>query len=224
MRTMRAERDRPDLSLEETTDGLVAGIDEAGRGPWAGPVIAAAVVLDRHRLPAALAAAIDDSKRLTRARRERVFAALPESARIGVGEASVAEIDELNVLNAALLAMQRAVAELDVKPELALVDGNRLPRLPCRALAVVGGDGRCLSIAAASIVAKVTRDRLMEALAREYPGYGWERNAGYGTAAHQQALSRLGLTPHHRRSFKPVMALLDGTSRIKFERASGGHL
>ncbi|QNT69947.1 ribonuclease HII [Defluviicoccus vanus] len=200
----------PDLSRELAAGGIVAGVDEVGRGPWAGPVLAAAVVLDIAHLPAGLAAAIDDSKMLSRVRRERIFAALPAFACIGVGQASVEEIDRLNILQAALLAMQRAVAALTICPDLVLVDGNRAPVLPCPAQPVVGGDALCLSIAAASIVAKVTRDRLMADLAVRYPGYGWERNAGYGTAEHRAVLARLGPTPEHRRSFRPVRELCGG--------------
>ncbi len=189
-----------DLALEGAHDGPVAGVDEAGRGPWAGPVVAAAVVLDAACVPAG----VTDSKQLSRARREALFAALRASARIGVGAASVAEIDRLNILAATLVAMGRAVDDLGVAPAHVLIDGNRTPELACPATAVVGGDARSLSIAAASIVAKVTRDRIMARLARRYPGFGWERNAGYGTPEHRSALDRLGVTPHHRRSFAPV--------------------
>ncbi len=189
-----------DLALEGAREGPVAGVDEAGRGPWAGPVVAAAVVLDAGSVPAG----VTDSKRLSRARREALFAALRAGARIGVGAASVAEIDRLNILAATLVAMRRAVDDLGVAPAHVLIDGNRMPELACPATAVVGGDARSLSIAAASIVAKVTRDRIMARLARRYPGFGWERNAGYGTAEHRSALDRLGVTPHHRRSFAPV--------------------
>ncbi len=193
-----------DLALERARRGPVAGIDEAGRGPWAGPVVAAAVVLDAGSVPVG----VTDSKRLSRARREALFAALRASARIGVGAASVAEIDRLNILEATLIAMRRAVDDLGVPPAHALVDGNRAPELSCPATAVVGGDARSLSIAAASIVAKVTRDRIMARLARRYPGFGWERNAGYGTPEHRAALARLGVTPHHRRSFAPIARVL----------------
>ena len=193
-----------DLALERARRGPVAGIDEAGRGPWAGPVVAAAVVLDAGSVPVG----VTDSKRLSRGRREALFAALRASARIGVGAASVAEIDRLNILEATLIAMRRAVDDLGVPPAHALVDGNRAPELSCPATAVVGGDARSLSIAAASIVAKVTRDRIMARLARRYPGFGWERNAGYGTPEHRAALARLGVTPHHRRSFAPIARLL----------------
>ncbi len=194
----------PDYSLEAALGAPVAGIDEAGRGPWAGPVVAAAVILD----PANVPGGIDDSKRLSARRRETVFTALCETARFGVGAASVAEIDRLNVLAATLLAMRRATEALGVIPAHALVDGNRMPALPCPATTVVGGDRRSLSIAAASIVAKVTRDRLMARLAQRYPGFGWEHNAGYGTPQHRASLAAIGVTPHHRRSFAPVARLL----------------
>lgn len=200
----------PDLAMEIAAGGIVAGVDEAGRGPWAGPVVAAAVVLDAARLPDDLAAAIDDSKALSRPRRERVFALLPSVASIGVGAATVAEIDQLNILQATLLAMQRAIADLGVAADLVLVDGKQVPQLAVPARAVVDGDAKSLSIAAASIVAKVTRDRLMVDLDRQYPGYGWERNAGYGTAEHRAALARLGPSPEHRRSFRPVRAYFGG--------------
>jgi ribonuclease HII len=202
----------PDFSLEREAGGLVAGIDEAGRGPWAGPVVAAAVVLDRETLPQSLCLALDDSKKLSPGRREALFDALRRCARAGVGHAEVGEIDSVNILAATMLAMRRAVENLGVEPDLALVDGNRAPELRCPARCVVGGDGLSLSIAAASIVAKVTRDRIMADLARRFPGYGWERNAGYGTAEHRKALERLGVTPQHRRSFKPVINILRASS------------
>jgi ribonuclease HII len=188
--------------------GPVAGVDEVGRGPWAGPVLAAAVILDHDRLPASLSAMIDDSKKLDARTRREIAAALPDCAAIGVGLATVAEIDRLNILQAALLAMGRAVAALPVQPALALIDGNRAPALPCPARTIVGGDASELAIAAASIVAKVTRDALMTALDAACPGYAWDRNMGYGTAEHRRALRRLGVTPHHRRSFRPIRELL----------------
>ena len=205
----------PDFSFEDSARregyALVAGIDEAGRGPWAGPVVAAAVILDGARLSSELRAGLDDSKKLLPARRRELFATLSNCAQIGIGRAEVDEIDRLNILQATMLAMSRAVAALPVRPDLALVDGNRLPELSCPARAVVGGDARALSIAAASIVAKVSRDAEMVALAKTYPGYGFERNAGYGTAEHRVALGRLGVTKHHRRSFRPIAALLSET-------------
>ncbi len=188
---------------------LVIGLDEAGRGPWAGPVVAAAAWLDGERLPPALGSGLDDSKALNEARREALYAALEEAAAAGTARfasavVSAAEIDRLNILQASLQAMARAAAALSLAPDVALVDGNKAPALPCLVETLVKGDARSLSIAAASIVAKVERDRLMAALAERHPGYGWERNRGYGTAEHRAALVRLGVTPEHRRSFRPV--------------------
>lgn len=198
----------PDLSLESLFSGTIAGIDEAGRGPWAGPVVAAAAILDRRRIPPG----INDSKKLSAARREALYDELLSCATCGIGLASAEEIDRLNILQATRLAMRRAVDMLGVKPDIALVDGNRAPDLPCAVRTVIGGDAKSLSIAAASIVAKVTRDRIMCELAQECPGYGFESNAGYGTKAHQKALKTLGVTPHHRRSFRPIRELLEPVS------------
>ena len=205
----------PDFAIEATIPGIVCGIDEAGRGPWAGPVVAGAVILDRRRLDPALTRGLDDSKKLSASRREALFAALKAGARAGTvdlatGIASVEEIDRLNILQATFLAMGRALAALGRRPDHALVDGNGLPELPCPATAIVKGDGRSLSIAAASIAAKVTRDAIMAALDAEHPGYGFARHAGYGTSAHRQALDRLGVTPHHRKSFAPIHNILYG--------------
>ncbi len=201
----------PDFSFENAVSGIVAGIDEAGRGPLAGPVVAAAAIIDRDTIPVGVLHRIDDSKKLSRTARRDVLAALEPHAAIAVATAEVKEIDRVNILEATLLAMRRAVdalaSSLASPLAMALVDGNRLPDLPCPAQTVIGGDARSLSIAAASIAAKVRRDTLMAALAKEWPGYGWERNAGYGTAEHKRALADLGLTPHHRRSFAPVAAL-----------------
>lgn len=202
-------RDGPDFSHEETLHRQgalrVAGVDEVGRGPIAGPVTAAAVILD----PAAIPEGLDDSKRLSAARREALLTALLDSAEVCVAHASVEEIDRINILRAAQLAMTRAVNGLRKPPDHALIDGNALPAdLPCPAEALVKGDARCLSIAAASIAAKVARDRIMVDLAQQFPGYGWERNMGYPSAEHRAALIRLGPTPHHRRSFKPVHNIL----------------
>ncbi len=192
--------------------GLVAGIDEAGRGPWAGPVAAGAAILRQDRLPDDLRQGLDDSKKLSHEKRERLFQRLMEGegdwVLLGVGWAEAGEIDRLNILQATFLAMRRALDALGVRPALALVDGNRPPPLPCPVQTVVKGDGKSLSIAAASILAKVSRDRRMAELAMAYPGYGWETNAGYGTPAHQAALLRLGPTPEHRRSFRPVAQLV----------------
>ena len=178
----------------------VAGVDEAGRGSWAGPVIAAAVILDPREIPDGL----DDSKKLPPVRRKDLMARLLSVAWIGVGRASVREVDRLNILEATMLAMARAVDALPVAPAHTLIDGNRIPKLACPATAVVRGDATCLSIAAASLVAKVTRDRIMSGLSPDFPHYGWHRNAGYGTREHARALERHGVTPHHRRSFSPV--------------------
>ncbi len=198
----------PDFILEGEHGGRVAGIDEVGRGPLAGPVVAAAVVF-RAGVPAGLAPLLDDSKALDPLAREIAHAALLASgaAEIAVGAASVAEIGRINILRASLLAMARAVGRLAATPDLALVDGNVAPTLGCPVRCVVGGDARSLSIAAASIVAKVTRDRLMARLALRCPGYGWETNAGYATPPHRAALRALGPTRHHRPGFGTVRRL-----------------
>jgi ribonuclease HII len=204
----------PDLTEEIALgggDATICGIDEAGRGPLAGPVVAAAVILDRAAIPPGIA----DSKRLSAPRRAALAELIRASAAIGIGIASVEEIDTLNILRATELAMRRAAEALARTPDAALIDGNRVPAgLPCAARAIVGGDASCLSIAAASIVAKVTRDRLMDALAARHPGYGWERNRGYGTAEHLAALAALGVTPHHRRSFAPIHNILRTNHKI----------
>ena len=200
----------PDFAIERRCEGVVCGVDEAGRGPLAGPVVAAAVILDRQRFRGWLRAGLDDSKAMTREAREESYKALWKCARIGVGAASAREIDRINILRASLVAMGRAVAALGLRPDIALVDGNVAPALPCPVRTVIKGDALSFSIAAASVIAKVTRDRIMWALARRYPGYGWETNVGYTTAEHGEALSRLGATPHHRRSFEPVRLTLGG--------------
>jgi ribonuclease HII len=203
----------PDFSVEDRLGGAVAGIDEAGRGPLAGPVFAAAVMLDRARLPREMLDGLDDSKKLTRRARAAMYDLVMANARTGVGQASVAEIDGINILQATMLAMRRAFEDLPGRPQFAIVDGNRAPDLGCPTSCLIGGDASSLTIAAASIVAKVTRDRLMAALAREHPGYGWRRNAGYGTREHLAALDRLGVTPHHRRTFAPVARLCNTKAR-----------
>jgi ribonuclease HII len=205
----------PDFTIERRCRGLVCGIDEAGRGPLAGPVVAAAVILDPRRFPKTLRDGLDDSKLLSAEEREECYRALARcaargSARIAIGAASVREIDAINILRAALLAMTRAVAALGVCPDRALVDGNVAPPLPCAVDTVIGGDGLSFSIAAASVIAKVRRDRIMRALAPRYPGYGWETNVGYATPEHGTALRRLGITRHHRRSFAPVRLAAEG--------------
>jgi ribonuclease HII len=193
----------PHCRFERGFAGIVAGVDEVGRGPLAGPVVAAAVVLPR-KIPRILLREVDDSKKLSLADREKLDLEIRACAFVGVGEASVAEIDSLNILQAAFLAMRRAVAQLSVAPDLALVDGNAHPGLPMPCRMVIGGDGIHLSIAAASIVAKVVRDRYMVTLADLHPEYGWHSNVGYATSAHRDALKKYGATPHHRTSFAPV--------------------
>jgi ribonuclease HII len=197
---------RPCFKLEKVHPDPVAGVDEAGCAPLAGPVVAAAVVLDRTRFPRG----IDDSKALPAAAREAICARLYKVAVIGVGMASVEEIDALNIYWARMLAMSRAVDALSLDPAMVLVDGNRCPKWDRPSLAIVDGDAKCRSIAAASIVAKVTRDAIMRDHSRDYPGYGWERNKGYPTPEHQRALAALGPTPLHRRSFAPVRQLTLG--------------
>jgi len=201
----------PSFRFELRCEGRVAGVDEAGRGPLAGPVVAAVAVIDRARAARKLLRMIDDSKKLTLEQREEAYEAMIASGvvQFAVAEASVEEIDRINILQATYLAMRRAVQALADQPEVVLIDGNRAPpQLGCRAETIVGGDAHSYSIAAASIFAKVTRDRYMHALALTYPGYGWETNRGYGSQQHLEALSLLGPTPHHRRSFAPVTRLV----------------
>jgi ribonuclease HII len=202
------KRGMPDWSYERAAgidEGrLVCGVDEVGRGPLAGPVIACAVILDPARLPMALERSLDDSKKLSAAAREEIAARLQEIAIFALAGASPAEIDQVNILKATHLAMRRAVEGLAVAPMHALIDGNRPPVLPCPGTAIVKGDQKSLSIAAASILAKVERDKIMSQLATVHTVYGWERNAGYPTAEHLAAIRTHGITPQHRRSFRPV--------------------
>ena len=204
------ELESAELSL---SGGPIVGVDEAGRGPWAGPVVAAAVMLDPQALPEWIA----DSKMLDADQRERALVRIEAKAlSIGIGIADTQRIDQDNILNATMWAMTEAIRQISPAPRLVLIDGNRLPRLPMPARAIVKGDAKCLSIAAASIVAKVTRDRLMISLAREFPAYGFDRHKGYGTPEHQEVIRRLGVTVHHRRSFKPVqLALGLGEAKTK---------
>ncbi|MCA0929340.1 ribonuclease HII [Ruegeria profundi] len=199
----------PDYEIEKAAlaQGYlrIAGVDEVGRGPLAGPVVACAVILNPEDIPAGL----HDSKKLTAKRRIALEAVLRDRAEFAVAEASVSEIDEHNILRASHLAMERAVAALDPAPDFLLIDGNLVPRgLTIPARAVVKGDAHSVSIAAASIIAKNWRDQLMVDLAQQHPGYGWETNAGYPSKQHKEALQNLGVTPHHRRSFKPVHNIL----------------
>lgn len=199
----------PDFSFETAAmlrgARRVAGVDEVGRGPLAGPVTAAAVVLDADNIPNGL----NDSKKLTAKRRQELAGIIMAHCDWAVAHVSVEEIERLNIYHASHLAMSRAVAGLRTPPDYVLVDGNRLPRdLPAPGEAVVKGDARCLSVSAASVIAKLLRDQLMADLAQQFPGYGWERNAGYPTPEHKRALMELGVTPHHRRSFAPVHNIL----------------
>lgn len=206
----------PNFDFEQQYDGPVVGIDEAGRGPWAGPVVAGAVIVSDKNLGDFLLNGLDDSKKLTPKKRETLYEALFEAEKagklcIGIGQASAAEIDRRNILQATFLAMNRAVAALKIRPAQALVDGNRIPvGIACPCQTIVKGDARSYSIAAASIVAKVYRDRLMTDLARRYPYYGFEKNAGYGTAAHVAGLKAYGIIEgQHRKSYKPIREILE---------------
>ena len=190
----------PDFSFERQCYGPVCGVDEAGRGPLAGPVVAAAVILTPARIPEGL----NDSKALSSKQRELLLNMIEKNAQIGIGIAEPEEIDRINILGASLIAMRRAVLALPQLPDMALIDGNKLPDLPCEAQAIVKGDSRSLSIAAASIVAKVTRDRLMVEAESRYPGYGLAGHKGYPTKAHMEAVKQIGPSPIHRFSFKPV--------------------
>jgi ribonuclease HII len=204
----RTDSTLPDFSFELAARALghklICGIDEAGRGPWAGPVVAAAVILDPQNIPPGL----DDSKKLNDARREYLFDRITSSAQVGVGIADERRIDRDNILAATLWAMAEAVRGLPCAPDFALVDGNRAPALSCPVQTIVSGDARSLSIAAASIIAKVTRDRIMVRLDQDFPAYGFARHKGYGTAAHHAALQRVGACVHHRKSFAPIAKLI----------------
>ncbi len=199
----------PDYSYETEAFAqgarIIAGVDEVGRGPLAGPVTAAAVVLDAANIPDGL----NDSKKLTERRRLALYDAIAASAEVCIAHASVEEIDQLNILRASHLAMERAIAGLPRRPDMALIDGNMIPRgLTIPARAIIKGDALSVSISAASIMAKICRDYVMRDLAQHYPGYGWETNAGYPSKSHKEALQNLGVTPHHRRSFRPVHNIL----------------
>ena len=202
----------PDFSLEESlglsTSAVIVGVDEVGRGPLAGPVTAAAVFFDRQKIKSDLLTKIDDSKKIAQKKRATISKQIESIAIIGIGWASSGEIDQLNILEATMLAMQRAIFSLQkqiiLDPDYILIDGNKVPRLDFPSKAIVRGDEKSLSIAAASIVAKNKRDAFMTSLSKLYPGYGWEKNAGYGTREHLAAIEREGITVHHRRSFKPI--------------------
>lgn len=208
----------PDFKFEDKLGPMVAGIDEAGRGPWAGPVVAGAVIFLNRDVDTALLEGLDDSKKLTSKKREYLYGLLFEEQKkgklaIGIGEASCREIDEMNILQATFLAMRRAYDALGANPKAALIDGNQKPKnFPCPVQTVIKGDALSFSISAASIVAKVYRDRLMADLALRYPYYAFEKNAGYGTAAHIAGLKEHGICPEHRCSYKPIQAILNKTA------------
>ncbi len=200
----------PTWEIENTYSGIVCGVDEAGRGPWVGPVAAGAVIFLDRQVSAELLQNLNDSKKLSAAKREKLYDLLFEEEKkgkvcCGIGLASAEEIDELNILQATFLAMQRAVEKLSVKPQFALIDGNRLPKdFICSTNCYIGGDAKSYSIAAASILAKVYRDKLLKDLASQYPFYGFEKNAGYGTKDHIAGIREHGLIPEHRKSYKPI--------------------
>ena len=195
----------PTLAFDQQYKGIICGIDEAGRGPWAGPVVAAAVIWPEGMdIPEHL----NDSKKLNARKREALFDIITEKMHYGVGVASAKEIDQLNILRATQLAMTRSYEALGKPCDVALIDGNQPPQLFCKSIPVIKGDALSPSIAAASIIAKVTRDRIMAELGQDYPAYGFEKHAGYGTKQHQEALAAHGVTPQHRRSFAPIRKLL----------------
>lgn len=199
----------PDFSFEKKlAPKKIVGVDEAGCGPWAGPVVAAAVMFFEYNDD--IWSKLDDSKKLTMQKRQECFLLLTNSSSLiyGIGFSSVEEIDALNIANATCLAMKRALESLSIQPEHALIDGIRKPQINIPCTMITKGDGISLSIAAASIIAKVTRDQVMSDLEKKYPEYCWSKNAGYGTALHQEALKKYGITPHHRKSFAPIRALL----------------
>lgn len=183
---------------------IIAGVDEAGRGPWCGPVVSAAVILDQKHINTE----INDSKKLSEVKRERLYEEIMSNHQVGIGIATVDEIDTLNILGATKLSMKRAIDQLKQKPDAVLIDGNQKLDIDIYNQPVIKGDSVSLSIAAASIIAKVYRDRIMKQLADEFPTYAWEANKGYGTKAHQEALKKYGVTAHHRKSFAPIKKLL----------------
>lgn len=206
---------RPDFLIENSNNAATIGFDEAGRGPLAGPVVAACVYVPENIRGLSLWAQVNDSKKLSKALRSRLFQEIQAHCHWGVGQADAGEIDQINILQASFLAMERAYKEMIKNAKIpgthiALIDGNRTPKtFPIRAQSIIKGDSKSLSIAAASILAKVTRDDIMEELAQEYPHYGWESNAAYPTKTHLEALEIHGITEHHRRSYAPVKKMLE---------------
>lgn len=204
----------PDFTIEKEypLSWFVCGIDEAGRGPWAGPVVAGAVIFPQLEIDNKLSLELDDSKKLSPKKREYLYDMIFASgALVGIGQSDVHEIDSINILQATFLAMRRAIEDIkQTKANIALIDGNKAPELYCPCRTVIKGDATSLSISAASIVAKVTRDRIMAKLGLEYPLYAWDKNAGYGTKAHIEALLKYGITPYHRKSYAPIRKILNG--------------
>jgi len=195
----------PSYKFDQVYETPIIGVDEVGRGPLAGPVISAAIVLNKEKIPEG----INDSKKLSKKKREVINEELISQHKFAIGIASVEEIDKINILQASLLAMKRAVLNLNIKPQTILVDGNKLPDLEYNMYPIIKGDSKSISIAAASIIAKVYRDKLMQDLSIQYPGYYWEKNSGYGTKQHLLALDNLGVTPIHRKSFAPIYNMLN---------------
>ena len=195
----------PSYKFDQDYETPIIGVDEVGRGPLAGPVISAAIILNKEKIPEG----INDSKKLSKKRREFINEELITQHSFAIGIASVEEIDKINILQASLLAMKRAVLNLNIKPQTILVDGNKLPDLEYNMYPIIKGDSKSISIAAASIIAKVYRDKLMQDLSLQYPGYYWEKNSGYGTKQHLLALNNLGVTPIHRKSFAPIYNMLN---------------
>ncbi|MEC7830309.1 MAG: ribonuclease HII [Pseudomonadota bacterium] len=198
----------PDLSIEKNKNNLnyklIAGVDEAGRGPWAGPVYSAAVILDISKIPAD----INDSKKMSEKKRDEIYSRIVSEHHYSIGVADVNEIDELNILQASLLSMKRAITNLHLNPDFVLIDGVHRPNLDIDSENIIKGDSKSLSIAAASIIAKVERDRFMKKIDEEYPCYNWKKNKGYGTKEHQNALNIHGISKHHRKSFSPIRKIL----------------
>ena len=195
----------PSYKFDQDYETPIIGVDEVGRGPLAGPVISAAIILNKEKIPEG----INDSKKLSKKKREVISEELISQHSFAIGIASVEEIDKINILQASLLAMKRAVLNLNIKPQTILVDGNKLPDLEYNMYPIIKGDSKSISIAAASIIAKVYRDKLMQDLSLQYPGYYWEKNSGYGTKQHLLALNNLGVTPIHRKSFAPIYNMLN---------------
>ena len=205
---------QPNFDFENQYEGVIAGVDEAGCGPWAGPVVAVAVIIDQRLFPQHFIEKINDSKKLSKRQRENLYHQLVDHPCIDycIANSSVEEIDQLNISQATQLAMRRAVTGLEVKPDHLLIDGVRDPRLDYASHLIVKGDQKSFSIATASIIAKVKRDEMMTHLHQDFPFFGWDKNAGYGTLIHRQGLQRYGVTPHHRRSFAPIRQLLETRS------------